>query len=285
MAFLQRKLGELTARIDRARRMLGLARSRRLDAARQRDLEDLLARRHRWLGHPGFPQPSFANARLIAVGPRGHGNCIVLLAGAGTRVGTAFHFARGARNNILVIGARARAPRKVDFLASHGLVVIGEETAGLMSMDIELNSDDGLVSIGPRCNANGTSVILQGVGQSLIVGEDCMFAMDTVIRTSDRHAISGPDGQWMNPPADIRIDPHVWLGEGAFVLKGVHIGTGAVVAARSVVSRNIPPFTVAGGAPTRPLRSDIYWERSSEPTLNDSARWRDVADKLENAAA
>lgn len=204
----------------------------------------------------------------------------MLLAGAHARVGTTFHFARGAKDNILVIGANARTPRKVDFLASNCLAVVGEDTAGLMSMDIEFNSNDGLVSIGPRCNANGTSVILHGIGRSLIVGEDCMFAKDTAIRTSDRHAITGPDGVWMNPPADVRIDPHVWLGEGAFVLKGVHIGTGAVVAARSVVSRNVPPFTVAGGAPARALRSDINWERSSEPVESESAKWREIAGQL-----
>jgi acetyltransferase-like isoleucine patch superfamily enzyme len=47
----------------------------------------------------------------------------------------------------------------------------------------------------------------------------------------------------------------VWIGAGAIVLPGVTIGKGAVVAAGAVVTSSVPPFTVVGGVPARPIKT------------------------------
>lgn len=52
----------------------------------------------------------------------------------------------------------------------------------------------------------------------------------------------------------VRIERDVWLGANVVVLGGVRIGEGSVVGAGSVVSADIPPFTIAAGVPARPLR-------------------------------
>ena len=46
----------------------------------------------------------------------------------------------------------------------------------------------------------------------------------------------------------------VWIGRNSVILPGVHIGDGAVIAAQSVVSRDVPPYTVYGGNPARFLK-------------------------------
>lgn len=61
----------------------------------------------------------------------------------------------------------------------------------------------------------------------------------------------------------IRIEDDAWLGYGVVVLDGVTIGAGAVVAAGSVVSNNIPANAIAGGIPARVIRSREH-ERSEE---------------------
>lgn len=53
----------------------------------------------------------------------------------------------------------------------------------------------------------------------------------------------------------VKIGHDVWIGHKAIVLPGVTIGNGAVVAAGSVVSRDVKPYTVVGGVPAKPLRS------------------------------
>jgi len=46
----------------------------------------------------------------------------------------------------------------------------------------------------------------------------------------------------------------VWIGHGATILPGVNVGTGAVVGAGAVVSKDVPPFTIVGGVPSKPIR-------------------------------
>ena len=46
----------------------------------------------------------------------------------------------------------------------------------------------------------------------------------------------------------------VWIGRESVILPGVTIGDGAIVAAYSVVTRDVPPYTLAGGNPARPLK-------------------------------
>ncbi|TCM17907.1 hypothetical protein EDF56_105254 [Novosphingobium sp. PhB165] len=52
----------------------------------------------------------------------------------------------------------------------------------------------------------------------------------------------------------VRIGNDVWIGEGAFIRRGVTIGDGAVIAARAVVTRDVPPYAIVGGSPARIIR-------------------------------
>ena len=55
----------------------------------------------------------------------------------------------------------------------------------------------------------------------------------------------------------VTIGSDVWIGSGAKVLDGVSIGDGCVIGANAVVVKDIPPFSVAVGAPARPIRSRL----------------------------
>lgn len=53
---------------------------------------------------------------------------------------------------------------------------------------------------------------------------------------------------------NITIDDDVWIGYGATILSGVHIGQGAVVAAGSVVVNDVPPYAIVGGVPAKVIK-------------------------------
>jgi acetyltransferase-like isoleucine patch superfamily enzyme len=57
------------------------------------------------------------------------------------------------------------------------------------------------------------------------------------------------------PVKPIRIERNVWIGFDACVLPGVTIGEGSVIGAKSVVTADVPPFTVVAGNPARVIRS------------------------------
>ena len=58
---------------------------------------------------------------------------------------------------------------------------------------------------------------------------------------------------WDNK-GDIIIGNDVWIGYEAVILSGVTIGNGAIIGARAVVTRDVPPYTIAGGVPAKPIR-------------------------------
>ncbi|MBN1514517.1 MAG: hypothetical protein JXB13_21050 [Phycisphaerae bacterium] len=60
----------------------------------------------------------------------------------------------------------------------------------------------------------------------------------------------------------LRIEDDVWVGAGCSVLPGVTIGRGAVLGARAVATKDIPPYAVAAGVPARVLRYRMGRESS-----------------------
>jgi acetyltransferase-like isoleucine patch superfamily enzyme len=56
---------------------------------------------------------------------------------------------------------------------------------------------------------------------------------------------------------DIIIGNDVWLGANSVIVAGVTIGEGAIVAAGSVVTKDVPEYTVVGGVPARPIRTRL----------------------------
>ncbi len=66
---------------------------------------------------------------------------------------------------------------------------------------------------------------------------------------------------WDNK-GDIVIGNDVWIGYEAVVMPGVHIGDGAIIGTRAVVTRDVPPYGIVGGVPAR-----IIKYRFDEPTI------------------
>lgn len=94
-------------------------------------------------------------------------------------------------------------------------------------------------------------------GDTIEIGRDCAIARDVIIRSYDGHRIL--DGR-KKISASIYIGNHVWIGQRAIILKGVKIGDGAIIAAGSIVTKDIPSHALAAGVPAKVIKENVKWE-------------------------
>ncbi len=75
---------------------------------------------------------------------------------------------------------------------------------------------------------------------------------------------------------DIHIENDVWIGESAVLMSGITIGSGAIIGARSVVTKSVKPYTIVAGNPGRQIR-----ERFSQEIVSEllKLQWWDLTDE------
>ena len=110
---------------------------------------------------------------------------------------------------------------------------------------VELGDYSG---IGIRAQINGKVVI----GNHVMMGpEVCIFPRNHAFDRTD----SPMDQQGFAPEKTVIIEDDVWIGARAIILPGVHIGTGAVIGAGAIVTKDVPAYAVVGGNPARVLKT------------------------------
>ena len=82
---------------------------------------------------------------------------------------------------------------------------------------------------------------------------------------------------WANK-GDIIIGNDVWIGYEAVIMAGVHIGDGSVIAARAVVTKDVPPYTIVGGTPAKKIR--MRFEAETIAKLQQIQRWNWPVEKI-----
>lgn len=110
------------------------------------------------------------------------------------------------------------------------------------------------VSIGRKVSLNEW-VFISGFG-GVEIGDSCRIAHGCSLVSEDHGVddLTRPIHEQPKIPGKIVLGRDVWLGAGVRVLKGVTIGDGCVIGANSVVTRDIPPYSIAVGSPARVVR-------------------------------
>ncbi len=100
--------------------------------------------------------------------------------------------------------------------------------------------------LGPESFLNGAHLSAK---RELVLGRRAWVGPGSRVFDSDQHDFDAERPEGMAP---VRIGDHVWVASDCTVLKGVTIGEHAVVGARSLVTRDVPPHTLVLGAPATP---------------------------------
>ena len=118
------------------------------------------------------------------------------------------------------------------------------------------------IIIGDRVSLNYDCHI--GCTNYISIGNDVLIASGVYISDHSHGLTDYSDIEF--PPAlrrvsskgPVIIEDNVWIGEGACVLPGVHIGRNAIVGANAVVTRNVPAYAIVGGVPARLIKKLIF---------------------------
>jgi acetyltransferase-like isoleucine patch superfamily enzyme len=116
--------------------------------------------------------------------------------------------------------------------------------------------DQARVRIGSGCFLNlGVMVASMALVE---IGDHCMFANGCFISDA-AHRFDDPElpvpWQGFTTKGPTRVGDNVWCGAGVVITSGVTVGRRSVIGANSVVTQDIPPYSIAAGAPARVIRS------------------------------
>ncbi len=150
---------------------------------------------------------------------------------------------------------------------SVGTEIVGEEFIsigvntqlgkGILTAYKHLRNDDGLIEpileIGNNCSLGHyfhiTSVNRIIVGDNVLTGPNVLITDNSHGDTSWESLELPPLGRSVVSKGPVIIEDNVWIGEKASILPNVIIGRNSIVAANSVVTKNVPPFCVVAGNP------------------------------------
>lgn len=110
------------------------------------------------------------------------------------------------------------------------------------------------VKIGKNCKISSHSFLCEGVhiADGVFIGHGVMFTNDMFPRSTNPDGSLQNDGEWTL--LETIVEERASIGSSSTILPGLTIGKGAIVGAGSVVTRNVPEFTIVAGNPAKVIR-------------------------------
>jgi acetyltransferase-like isoleucine patch superfamily enzyme len=155
-----------------------------------------------------------------------------------------------ARARGVELGRGCYCKGKLDIERHGGRIVVGKRVE-FGKYVLMQTAPQGEITVGDDVQINRFNFI--SAGCKIEIGAHCIFAPGVSILDSEynfrKRTVLIKNAPGISDP--VKIDRGVWLGYGVSVLKGVHIGEGAVIGAHSVVKEDVPEYAIAVGAPAR----------------------------------
>jgi acetyltransferase-like isoleucine patch superfamily enzyme len=127
---------------------------------------------------------------------------------------------------------------------------------------IWVEGEDCLLHINSFTTIESAHIAITGSHNNILIGNDCMISTKVTIRTGDSHTIYDKTTyEILNYNSDVIIEDHVWIGDDVTILKGVNIGSGAIIGTKAVVTKNVPANSITAGIPSKVVKNNIFWKR------------------------
>lgn len=171
----------------------------------------------------------------------------------------------------ITVGKHTEIKGTIDIRAKGGEVVIGNDC--LISGYMALETPESNIIIGDNVFIGSETII--DCACRVEICDDVLISYQVIIQDSDNHSTrcsfrKNDNKDWkdrhhhnweITATKPVKIAKGAWLGSRAIILKGVTIGEGSVVGAGSVVTRDVPPWTIVAGNPAKVIREILEHER------------------------
>lgn len=161
------------------------------------------------------------------------------------------------------IGRASKIKGRIERRHPLAVVKVGEES--LVAGVLVVENENSRLVIGDRVFIGGNSLI--DCLHQITIEDDVLISYQVLIMDSDNHSLRASErigdlARWRNKKYDwyrvnsapVVIHSQAWIGARAIITKGVVIGEGGIVAAGSVVTKDVPPYTIVGGNPAQVIR-------------------------------
>jgi maltose O-acetyltransferase len=145
------------------------------------------------------------------------------------------------------------------WVSINGKPIIGNEGKMILEDEVRIWSSvnqsklytgkKGKLTVGKNSRVIGAHIDARHL---ISIGENVQIGPYTVILDSDFHDVKDHFGE--GSAQAVYIEDDVWIATRVIILKGTRIGKGAVIAAGAVVTKDVPPYCVAGGVPARVIK-------------------------------
>lgn len=125
-----------------------------------------------------------------------------------------------------------------------------KNTLQTFSPEIQIGNN---CNIGPQSHITAISAII--IGNNVRTGPRVLITDNAHGESNKEFLDMAPNYRPLYSKGPVIIDDNVWIGEGAMIMPGVRIGKGSIIAANSVVTKDIPPYSVAAGIPAKIIKT------------------------------
>ena len=151
---------------------------------------------------------------------------------------------------------------RIEINGSHNTLIIHEHPIFTEGGRIIIDDNNNLLEIGENAAFVNVLFALRDNGGKIVVGKECLFSAQVIIRNSDGHSMLDAEGKRINPGRDVVIGDRVWIGYGGNILKGSLIGNDSIVGTHAVVAGlKCPEGSVVAGNPARIVKQGIHWDK------------------------
>ncbi len=167
----------------------------------------------------------------------------------------------GSNNRIIIEDGAKAAFCTISFQGNNNVVTI-KKNAQANSVTFYTAGNDNEIFVGENTTFTGRAELIAVEGTKISIGQDNMFAYGIVLRTGDHHTIFDAEGTRVNKSKDIVLGDHVWIGQNAYILKGVELADNSIVGACATVTRgSAEKGSVFAGNPARIIKTNANWDR------------------------